>query len=327
MNRFGSFVNEKTGAQGKKCADRKRLAVLYVYDINGPLYEFAVSPSNLKLWNEHVHNISGRGIPLRGLVTRALIPIRREPAASCSKPRRTRPAPGSGMCRNSSSGWSPRRGRARSASGRSGRRDRCPIVSWRRRPGRNKSRISLQTHVAPGTYQPLTAEGAAMLNRAAPLAAQPVAATPTTSAPTQAAPTSGASPSEAQSEGSARRPRRTKAQMEADRKAKEAASAGQPSTVAAPAAFGAGPSSGNPPATNGSAPAASGAFGAAPPAFGMPDIPASMVRTEQAAAFGGTAGIRAPDPAAAAFGVATSVPAASAEVDAMLAQVMGQAFQ
>jgi hypothetical protein len=73
-NLFGSAINEKTGAKGKACGDRKRLAVAFLWDIKGPVYEFSVSPSNLKGWQTYAFDISQRvfGGP-ESIVTRIYI--------------------------------------------------------------------------------------------------------------------------------------------------------------------------------------------------------------------------------------------------------------
>jgi hypothetical protein len=59
-NKFGSAVNAVTGAQGKACADRKRLAVLFLHDLKGPILELSVSPSNLRGWSDYAREVAGR---------------------------------------------------------------------------------------------------------------------------------------------------------------------------------------------------------------------------------------------------------------------------
>lgn len=70
MDRFGSLITP-AGKEAKACSDRKKLAVLFVHDIRGPLYEFSVSPSNLKGMSAYSQDVAGR-VPggVRSVVTR-----------------------------------------------------------------------------------------------------------------------------------------------------------------------------------------------------------------------------------------------------------------
>lgn len=71
---FGSSINQVTGAKGKACSDRKRLAVLNLYDIQGPVYEFSISPSNLTKWAGYAAEMASR-VPggVETIVTRVFV--------------------------------------------------------------------------------------------------------------------------------------------------------------------------------------------------------------------------------------------------------------
>lgn len=325
MNAFGSAINAATGGKGKACADRKRLAILYVYDFGGPLYEFSVSPSNLKLWNEHVQNLTGRGIPLRGVVTRVYTDASRQGGLLFEAAPNPAGAglwyvPENLMATVKAACMSEECKKAIGTSGQGGR----PLA------------IS-NSYVPPMQITQQSQPSSPVI--AAPVA-QTVQAGPAFSAPMA----DGAAQTAADPEGSPRRHRRTKAQMEADRRTKEAAQAGSaapPSNAAPFAAFGGSNSNGTQNAGFGAVPAATPAFTPAPStstAFGgagirAPEsdplaIPAAFDRRgEQPAAFGVSTPQAAFGPATqptAAFGVVTNPTPASADVDAMLASVMGR---
>lgn len=324
-NIFGSAITD-AGKQAKACSDKKRLAVMYVYDFEGPLYEFAVSPSNLRLWNEHVQNLAGRGIPLRGVVTRVFADTTRTGGLLFE----AAPDPGGAglwfvpqnyMAIVNTARQSEECRKAIGVTGQS----RLALAAPQAQP-----QISYTaTAAAPIQHTVTVAAPLPPVSYQQPAPVQPAAfgatAVPSTLAPTGFGgaapvvhPTTGAGSADSE-EGTARRPRRTKAQMEADRREKEAqsqaVSSAQSFSAAPLAVFGSDPSNGNQ-GTAGFAAPATTAFG------GGNSGPAPQINN----AFGGPAGIRMPEQQVqqpAAFGVVTNVPAASAEVDAMLASVMG----
>lgn len=58
--KWDAFGTARGESEGKACSDRKRLAVLYLWDLQGPIYEYEVSPSNLKKWQAYAFNVAGR---------------------------------------------------------------------------------------------------------------------------------------------------------------------------------------------------------------------------------------------------------------------------
>lgn len=298
-NAFGSAITPG-GKQSKACSDRKRLAALFVYDFAGPLYEFSVSPSNLKLWNEHVQNLTGRGIPLRGAVTRIYTDSTRQGGLLFE----AAPNPaGAGIW------FVPENLMATVNAARLS--DECKKAIGT--TGQSVRPLAMTTsYVAP---QQITHAPTATAQVVIP--STPAFGNNSLSAPVGAATSVSASDGSTDVESPTRRPRRTKAQMEAERREKAAvASSASPSNAAPSAAFATGPSNGS----QGSA----GFASAATQAFTPPQ--------QTSTAFGGSAGIRMPEPdnqpgafggGGAAFGVVTNPTPASADVDAMLASVMG----
>ena len=326
-NVWGSETTQ-TGKQAKACSDRKQLAVLNLYDLKGPLYALSLSPSNLKPFAEYASQLAGRGIPIRGMVTR----IAANPAAQGAMLFQPAVAPnGVGLW------FVPQPVAELIATARQSQECRKAIgadanpATLALAPPPPQQQIAYQppAHVPPGTYQPLTAEGAAMLNRPAPLPVQPVAATPTTFAPTQTAPMNGASLSEAPAGG---RKRRTKAEMEAARAAQQNPPQQPPVQAQPPAQAVAQPLVAAPPVDPFAvaSPGATAPVGvvqpAAPPytppptqqpidpfnmataGSTMPPIPEFLQRQQPAAQ----------------FGVVTQPAASPPELDAMLAGVMKQ---
>ncbi len=69
-SRWGSEISKNSGKEIKACSERKKLAVLSLHSFAGPVFEFSVSPSNLKTWNAYIRDTIGRGFPPHLLVTR-----------------------------------------------------------------------------------------------------------------------------------------------------------------------------------------------------------------------------------------------------------------
>lgn len=306
-NAFGSAITPG-GKQSKACSDRKRLAALFVYDFSGPLYEFSVSPSNLKLWNEHVQNLTGRGIPLRGAVTRVYTDSTRQGGLLFEAAPNPAGAgiwfvPENLMGTVNAARLSDECKKAIGTTGQSAR-PLAMTTSYVAPQQITHQQPAQQAFVPTATAQAVTPSTQSFANN--PGSGQAGAATFVS-----------ASDGSTDAESPTRRPRRTKAQMEAERREKaSAASSASPSNAAPSAAFATAPSNGNQ-RQDGFAPAATQAF--TPP-------------QQTSTAFGGSAGIRMPEPdvqpgafggGGAAFGVVTNPTPASADVDAMLASVMG----
>jgi len=69
QNAWGSKVTP-TGQQIKACADKKRLAVVAAEDPSGPIYLLEVTPAALKGLNAYQRELTMRGIPTEGIITK-----------------------------------------------------------------------------------------------------------------------------------------------------------------------------------------------------------------------------------------------------------------